>query len=165
MVTLEASGTVPAQWRQPLVDLVAWLMEPSAPRWQLTLGGAGLAVLAIVVSLAQFLPPRRTIPALRVDKQETGSTIVTALVIHRRLAHELGQIDGVHTVTPQPHANRLIYRIELIDSANARRTAEAVRTALTPEVWGSLGVEPRRVDCIITYRRSATPVTRKEQPA
>jgi hypothetical protein len=162
LMILESAGTVGDRWRQALSEAVAWVARPSAEKWAVALLGGLLAVASVVVLLAQVRPLRRVVEGIRIDETVAGSTEVTAAALYRRIGHELARLDDVNTAKPVPHPRRLRFRLEIIDSGNLSKTAAAARAAIGPELWASLGMEPRPVDLLLTYRKSATPVTRKE---
>lgn len=165
LLTLEATGVIDEEWRTWLADQLAWLADPPVARWVATLLGVGLAIAALVVLLSQFAPARSRTQSVVIDRSEAGSTVVSSPTIYRRIAHELGAVDGVHSVKPTPRGRALAFAVELIDGASARQVSSEAFGALGDDVWASLGIPPRRVDLTLTYRRTPTPVTRKEQRA
>lgn len=163
LMIVESAGVIDDRWRRSVSDVIAWLAAPTVDHWVAALLGGLLAILAVVLVLAQVVPVRRVVEGITIDGTETGSTEVTASTLYRRIGYELSQIDDVHAVKPIPDPKRVKFRMELTDSGNVTETADTARAALGAEFWASLGMEPRPVDLVLTYRRGPTPVSRKEQ--
>lgn len=165
LMLLEASGTIGEQWRRTIADGVARLAAPTIPKWTAALLGVLLALTAVIVIAAQLARARRVVAGVTIDRSADGSTEVTAQTIYRAITHQISALDEIYTVTAVAEPKRFKFRIELTDSGRIDETATAARSSLGPTFWQSIGMEPKIVDLLLTYRKGSTPVTRKEQLA
>lgn len=165
LMVMTASGVLSDQWQESVAQVVDWIANPQIEQWVAALLGGLLALIAFIVVFAQFAPSRRVVAGVTIDQSAHGSTEVTAPIVYRAITHRLSTLEDVHTVTPIPEPRRFKFKIDLTDSGRIDRTTAAARTALDPEFWATLGMAPMTVDLLLTYRKGATPVTRKEQLA
>jgi hypothetical protein len=162
LVLLEAMGVIDDSWRIETAEFVSWLADPDLSRWSAVLVGLAAGIIAIVLLIAQLVPAKETVPSVVIDKTEAGSTLVNSATVYRQISRELEMVDGVHSVKPEAHRKRLRFRLELADHANAGGVLAEARDAISSGVWDSLGIPPRPIDLTMTFRRTPTPVTRKE---
>lgn len=156
LFTLEATGTIGYAWRVRAHQGIDWLLAPTLRAWAVALIGAAVAVLGVLLVVAQFVPVRRSLRPLRVDSPGPGSTLISATAVYRSVERALVAIDGVFEATPILHPRRVEFRVGLADGANAATVADRAGEELGDAFWSSLGVEPRPVHLIMTYGKSAT---------
>ncbi len=162
LVLLEAIGVIGDTWRLDTAEFVSWLVDPNMSRWSAVLLGLAAGIVAVVLLVAQLVPAKKSVPSVVIDKTEAGSTVVSSSTVYRQISHELELVDGVYSAKPEAHRKRLRFRLELADHANAHSVLDEARNAISSGVWDSLGIPPRPIDLAMTFRRTPTPVTRKE---
>ena len=153
----EATNVIDGRWRNRLAGPLRQFSAPTFATWIAALVALGLAVAAVLVLIAQFVPYRRSSQfQYTVDVADDGETAVTAravLVATRYVLTSLqGIVDASAVLTPRGHAR---IRLQVGDGANVDELAQLARQALGSAFWTNLGIDARRTDLVFEYRRAS----------
>ncbi len=154
---LEGIGAIDAGWRDAIATAIRWTAAPSVVDWVAALLGAALAVVALIVLIAQFARPRMTQATVLVDRSAAGKTLVSPIVVRRAAIQRLKEIDAVVEAAPFAHGKRLDLHIRLERGANAQNVEEEARGALGEEFWSMLGVPSQPIDLTLIYTTGLAP--------
>jgi hypothetical protein len=157
LLILEGTGLIDAGWRNAMAAAIRWVAAPSVAAWLAALLGALLALVALVVLVAQFVPARMAQATVLVERSAAGTTLVNPIVVRRAATQPLKDIDGIVDAAPFAHGRRLDLHIRLERGANARQVEEEVRAALDESFWDMLGVPSQPVDLTLSYATVLTP--------
>ena len=154
---LEGAGVIDAGWRNAIATAIRWVAVPSVADWVAALLGAFLAVVALIVLVAQFTPARMTRATVLVDRSAAGTTLVSPTVVRRAAVQRLKEIDSIVDATPFAHGRRLDLHMRLEKDANAQNVEKEARAALGEEFWTMLGIPSQPVDLILSYATVLAP--------
>jgi hypothetical protein len=154
---LEGTGLIDGGWRNAIAAAIRWVAVPSVADWIAALLGAVLAVVALIVLVAQFAPARMTRATVLVDRSAAGATRVSPSVVRRAAVQRLKDIDAIVDAAPFAHARRLDLHLRLERGANALNVEKDSRAALGEDFWTMLGVPSQPVDLTLSYATVLAP--------
>lgn len=158
LLILEATAVIDDAWRAWIGHAAERMADPPFLSWLTALLGVVLALVALVILIAQFVPRRMVRASSTVEGISAGSTRVAPVVIRRAAVARLQEIDGIVDATPLLHKRRrLLLRASMARDADAARVEQEARATLGEDFWSMLGVPPNRVDLLLTYSTVLTP--------
>jgi len=152
-LALEITGVDGNTWRTNLADALRNVFAPEHARWQLSLVGALLAVVAVTLIAAQLAPDRRGISRmLEVGKDHDGATHLTGRAAMRSVEHELATIEGVtKTTAVMPTAKKMHATIRVDDRCDLVSVENEARKRLDTPFWINLGIADVAIDITVEF--------------
>ena len=142
LLVLEITGAIGSEWRHRLGDAIDTAAFPTWSLWISGLVGAGVALVGLVLVVAQLAPARKGLTrTFEVYRAADGETRIRGRAAIHAARHEAETIEGVLGVDGRIRSKRLHLtlriddRINLADVENEARRAP--RTTNSGSIWAS----------------------------
>jgi hypothetical protein len=153
LLVSEATNAISGQWRSTLARRVETIADPQLPPWQLALIGAGLAVLSLILVVAEFTrPPKGTRILHSVHDTSFGSTEISGKAAMNAAKHELKDIAGVVAIDASMTQDTMTIIARLDDDSDLEAVEAAVRDRLDHEFWIRLGLADMAVNVLMAHQ-------------
>ncbi|MGI8795538.1 MAG: DUF6286 domain-containing protein [Acidimicrobiia bacterium] len=141
VLVLEATDVIRATWRRQIADGFDDAALPEVADWAIGLVGAGLALLGVMLVLAQLTPAKRGLRKMHeVHHTDDGDTHIRGRAVIHAVRHVLEGIDGVVAVDARWTGKRVNVELRVDDVANVAAVEAQAREELGHGFWINLGL-------------------------
>ncbi|MGH9245718.1 MAG: DUF6286 domain-containing protein [Acidimicrobiales bacterium] len=153
MLALEATDVIGAAWRREIADGFNDVALPELADWATALIGAGLALLGLLLMLAQLMPAERGLSKMHeVHHTDDGDTHIRGRAVLHAVRHVLEGIDGVAGVDARWAGERVNAEVQVDDGANLAEVEARAREALGHGFWINLGLADVGFNLLVTHK-------------
>lgn len=154
MLVLEATDAIGVTWRSEMAEGFGDAALPELADWATGLIGAGLALLGLMLVLAQLMPAKRGVRRMHeVHRTDNGDTHLRGRAVIHAVRHVLEGIDGVAAVDARWAGKRVNAEVQVDDAANIAAVEKHAREALGHGFWINLGLADVGFNLLVTHRR------------
>ena len=152
LLVLEVTGTIGSEWRHRLGDAIDTAAFPTWSLWISGLVGAGVALVGLVLVVAQLAPARKGLTrTFEVYRAADGETRIRGRAAIHAARHEAETIEGVLGVDGRIRSKRLHLTLRIDDRVNLADVENEARERLNHEFWINLGLADFGVNLLITH--------------
>jgi hypothetical protein len=149
----EAVDVISGAWRVDVAGIVTDIGTPTWDRWISALAGAGLAVVGIVLIVAQLAPPKKGRQRMHeVYSGPDGQTRIAGRAAIAAARHEVLAIDGVTAVDTRIRRAAMTVHVEVSDEADLEEVETEARRRLGHQFWIDLGLADFDVNLLFTHQ-------------